>query len=95
MAMVCLAFVQPMPEHVSNPVTGSIAAAPSFEGPPGGEISSTAPFVDSIMTGKTFTPYVALPGWQLLADRASSRVTVVATIDALRSPPQDPPTRPG
>lgn len=95
MAMVCLAFVQPMPEHVSNPVVGSIAALPSFEGPPGGEISATPPFVDSITTGKTFTPYVALPGWQLVEDRASRQVSVVATLDALRSPPLEPPTRPG
>ena len=94
MAMVCFAFVQPMPEHVSA-ISGSGTAVPALERASDGQIGATAPFVDSIMTGKTFTPYVTLPGWQLLQDRASSPVRVVAVIDSLRSPPLEPPTRPG
>ncbi|HZR83933.1 MAG TPA: hypothetical protein VFD92_22750 [Candidatus Binatia bacterium] len=58
-------------------------------------MSQTAPFVDSITTGKTFTPYVTLPGWTLLQDPASRRLASVATLDSLRSPPNEPPTRPG
>jgi hypothetical protein len=94
MAMVCLAFVQPMPEHVSTSAPQALKAA-AFATSPESQISETAPFVDSITTGKTFTPYVTLRGWDLLRDPVSRRLMVVATIDWPLPPPLDPPARPG
>jgi hypothetical protein len=96
MAMVCLAFVQPMPEHVSTSSDATVKTeTKSLQTAADRSIGQTAPFVDSITTGKTFTPYVTLPGWQLLQDAPSRRLTVFAAADAPRSPPNDPPTRPG
>lgn len=98
MAMVCLAFVQPMPEHSSSsaPKSAKVASpAPGIKQAPSAQLSTTAPFVDSITTGKTFTPYVALAGSMLALDGASRPADLLASLEELRSSPQEPPTRPG
>ena len=97
MAMVCLAFVQPMPEHSSGTAkTANIAPrAPGIKAMPSAQLSTTPPFVDSITTGKTFTPYVALAASTLAMDGASRPADLLASFEELRSSPQEPPTRPG
>lgn len=94
MAMVCLAFVQPMPEHVST-TRGKVTAPLALTDSAQHQVGSTVPFVDSISTGKTFTPYATISALPLLPDAASRRLALVRPLDELRSPPLEPPTRPG
>jgi hypothetical protein len=96
MAMVCFAFVQPMPEHVAT----AQKSAHSTEGaalraPASDQLSATPPFVDSIITGKTFTPLLVISPLTLLRDAASRRFARPPQRDALRSPPHEPLIRPG
>ena len=95
MAMVCFAFVQPMPEHVATAQSSSHHAATAFAAPAGDQLSATPPFVDSIITGKTFTPLLVLSALVLLPDAASQRLARPLERDALPSLPHDPLIRPG
>lgn len=96
MALVCFAFVQPMPEHTATPrvqhqADGHDAAVKIA----GDQLMASPPFVDSVLTGKTFTPYLVLAGPGLLpsTDRPES-VPIVALAD-VRSSSVEPPTPPG
>lgn len=97
MAMVCLAFVQPMPEHVSTVSSGLTdqRAVPTIGTHDDGQVTAVPPFVDSISTGKTFTPYATIAARPVLFSGTGRKVAAQAVGDPLRSPPLEPPTRPG
>ena len=97
MAMVCFAFVQPMPEHVATAqkTSAHTADGATLRAPASDQLSATAPFVDSIITGKTFTPLLVISPLVLLRDAASRRFARPPQRDALRSPPHEPLIRPG
>lgn len=94
MAMVCFAFVQPMPEHTAR----SAGETPGFAElsiPDTGNVSESPPFVDTAHTGKTFSPLLTMsssPELYVGAPRGFQQA--VALLD-LRSPPPDPLIRPG
>ncbi len=94
MAMVCFAFVQPMPEHNAR----SAGENPGFSElsvPATGNVSESAPFVDSVLTGKTFTPYMTISASPQLHTGAPRGFRQAEGSAGLRSPPRDPLIRPG
>ncbi len=95
MAMVCLAFVQPMPESTTVPQVVSASATTAVVGSDGEQVGTTAPFVDSITTGKTFTPYASFAAPPVLHGGGGLPVPVARPRDDLRSACLEPPTRPG
>lgn len=94
MAMVCFAFVQPMPEH-STRAAGENPGFAEFSVPDTGNVSETPPFVDSVLSGKTFTPYVTISASPELHMGAPRSFQQGETLLDLRSPPPDPLIRPG
>ena len=96
MALVCFAFVQPMPEHTATPrVHQQSDAAEKIAKVPGDHLIASPPFVYSVLTGKTFTPYLVLSGPRLLpgADRQEAAPTFA--LARVSSSVDEPPTRPG
>ena len=94
MAMVCFAFVQPMPEHDGR--TGD--DAPGFAEisvPHTGNVSESPPFVDSVLTGKTFSPLMTVTVSLELRNGAPRDFRPALRLPDLRSPPLDPLIRPG
>jgi len=96
MALACFAFVQPMPEQVgSDTVATQRSAAPTLENGPGDQLSPAAPFVDSIMSGKTFTPYLTIDSRPPLHHGGSRLLAQVHATSDVRGATLEPPTRPG
>jgi hypothetical protein len=93
MALACFAFVQPMPEHVDGERVAS-QQTPLLESGPD-QVSPAAPFVDSIMTGKTFTPYLTIDSRPPLHHGGSRLLAQVQASTDVRGPTLEPPTRPG
>jgi hypothetical protein len=96
MALVCFAFVQPMPEHTATPrVHQQADARDTTVKLAGDHLMTSPPFVDSVLTGKTFTPYLVLTRPPILPG-ADRRETVPSlTLARVRSSIGEPPTRPG
>lgn len=96
MALVCFAFVQPMPEHTATPhvhqhadrhdSTMKVASA---------QLMASPPFVDSVLTGKTFTPYLVITGPSLLPSSDRPESMPIVALARIRSSSVEPPTRPG
>lgn len=100
MALACFAFVQPMPEQVgggsgSDTAATKRSAAPTFENGPADQLSPAAPFVDSIMSGKTFTPYLTIDSRPPLHHGGSRLLAQVHATSDVRGATLEPPTRPG
>ena len=93
MALACFAFVEPMPEHVERE---RVAAQQStFEAGASDQIGPAAPFVDSIMSGKTFTPYLTIESRPPLQHGGGRPLAQVHLNRDVRGPSLEPPTRPG
>lgn len=93
-AMVCFAFVQPMPEHTTRE-SGEVLGFAELLAPDNGNVSESPPFVDTAHTGKTFSPLIKMssaPEWHIGAPRGFQQA---ATLPDLRNPPPDPLIRPG
>lgn len=94
MAMVCFAFVQPMPEHSSR-TAGEAPGFAELSVPDTGNLSESPPFVDSVLTGKTFSPLLTMSASPELHVGAPRGFQHAETLLGLRSPPPDPLIRPG
>ena len=94
MAMVCFAFVQPMPEHSSRNA-GEVPGFTEFSAPDTGNVSESPPFVDSALTGKTFTPLMTIAGSPQLRHGSSQEFRNAEAQVDWRNPPPDPLIRPG
>jgi hypothetical protein len=95
MALACFAFVQPMPEHVGSEDLAAERFAASFQSGADDQVSPAAPFVDSIMSGKTFTPYLTIDSRPPLHHGGSRLLAQVHANSDVRAPSLEPPTRPG
>ena len=96
MALVCFAFVQPMPEHTATPRVHQQADKAADPVTVSGDQLMTSPaFVDSVLTGKTFTPYLVLARPSLMPGIDSPESVPTLTLAQLRSTSVEPPTRPG
>jgi hypothetical protein len=95
MALVCFAFVQPMPEHTGTPRVHQQADKAAQVEIAGDQIMASVPFIDSVLTGKTFTPYLVLarPAIAPESDRPESVPAI--TLARIRSTSVEPPIRPG
>lgn len=96
MALVCFAFIQPMPEHTATPKvhqqtsgTKAVAKAPSAL------LMVSPPLVDTVMTGKTFSPYLVVSGPPLVVGADGRRVIAAVELADVSPPPIEPPIRPG
>ncbi len=93
-AMVCFAFIQPMPED-GRRITAEEHVFAEFSVPEDGNLCETPPLVDSILSDKTFTPYVTLSASPEIHIGVSREVrSAMARLD-LPNPPPDPLIRPG
>lgn len=95
MALVCFAFVQPMPEHTATPRVQQHADGQDSVKAAGDQLMGSVPFVDSVMTGKTFTPYLVLTRPGLLPSSDRPEAVPIAALARIRSSSVEPPTRPG
>lgn len=94
MAMVCFAFVQPMPEHDAH-TGGDAPGFAELSVPDTGNVSESPPFVDSVLTGKTFSPLMTVNVSLELHNGAPRDFRPALRLPDLRSPPPDPLIRPG
>jgi hypothetical protein len=94
MALVCLAFVQPMPEHAGREGSDGHVST-EFSVPWDGNVSETPPFVDSVLTGKTFTPYLTIAASPQLHYGAPREFQQAEALLQLPTMPPDPLIRPG
>lgn len=95
MALVCFAFVQPMPEHDTRGVGHEQSVAAEFSVPWDGNVSESPPFVDSILTGKTFTPYMTIDASPQIHHGAPREFLQSEALLHLPSTPPEPLIRPG
>lgn len=98
MALVCFAFVQPMPEHTATPRVHQQQAGGHDDATAkiaGDQLMASPPFVDSVLTGKTFTPYLVLAGPALLPSSDRPESVPILALARVRSSSVEPPTRPG
>ena len=96
MALVCFAFVQPMPEHTATPrVHQQAGAADTTVNMAGDHLMASQPFVDSVVTGKTFTPYLVLARPALLPGNDRLEEVPALALARVRSSSVEPPIRPG
>lgn len=92
MALACFAFVEPMPEHTGP---DRLAAQTKRVQTSADQIGPAVPFVDSLMSGKTFTPYLTIDPRPPL-HHGGGRILAQAWVSPhLRGPSLEPPTRPG
>jgi len=96
MALVCFAFVQPMPEHTATPRVHQQAddGGPHVEAAVD-QIMSSVPFIDSLLTGKTFTPYLVMARPALLPGTGVPESLPALALARLRPTSVEPPIRPG
>ncbi|MDG2304761.1 MAG: hypothetical protein P8R42_08915 [Candidatus Binatia bacterium] len=83
-----------MPEHSAR----TAAENPGFAElnvPYTGNVSESPPFVDSALTGKTFTPYTTISASPRLHIGAPRGFRQPEGLLGLRNPPPDPLIRPG
>jgi hypothetical protein len=97
MALVCFAFVQPMPEHTATPSVHQHAKQKADQVVVSGDqqVMAAPPFVDSVLTGKTFTPYLVLARPMLMPGTDTPESVPALTLAHLRSTAVEPPIRPG
>jgi hypothetical protein len=97
MALVCFAFVQPMPEHTGTPRVHqqSDKATSQTATVSGDQIMASVPFIDSILTGKTFTPYLVLARPALMPGNDCPESLPALALARIRSTSVEPPIRPG
>ncbi len=99
MAVVCFAFVQPMPDHVATPevsqATDRGAAGDEILTAPDGYFTTSPPFIDTVLTGKTFTPYLVLSRAPLHPSTDGQAIAPALALGDVRSSPFEPPIRPG
>jgi hypothetical protein len=97
MALVCFAFVQPMPEHTATPRVHQQQAdgSDTVVKIAGDQLMASPPFVDSVLTGKTFTPYLVIAGPSLLPGSDRPESVPILALARIRSTSVEPPTRPG
>jgi hypothetical protein len=96
MALVCFAFVQPMPEHTATPHVHQHADRHDVTvNAASDQLMASPPFVDSVLTGKTFTPYLVLAGPGLLPSSDRPESVPILALARIRSTSVEPPTRPG
>ena len=95
MALVCFAFVQPMPEHTATPRVHQHADGQNTLKVASDQLMTSPPFVDSLLTGKTFTPYLVLTRPSLLPSSDRPETVPIAALGRVRSSSVEPPTRPG
>ena len=94
MAMVSFAFIQPMPD--SGPAgRGQAHEFAELFGSDPGNLSEAPPFVDSILTGKTFTPYVTVDAAPKLFQGAPRAFRTAEALLGFPRPPPEPLIRPG
>ena len=89
------AFVQPMPEHTATPRVHQHADGQDSVKVAGDQLMGSVPFVDSVLTGKTFTPYLVLTRPGLLPSSDRPEAVPIAALARIRSSSVEPPTRPG
>ena len=92
LAMVCFAFIQPMPVDTGFEVASDSTMAWV---PAGGHLDESPPLIDSILSGKTFSPIVAMsaPPWFAPDDPRGFRPSAIR--ESLPNPPVEPLIRPG
>jgi len=95
MALVCFAFVQPMPEHTATPQVHQQGDGQETVQVAGDQLMASPPFVDSVLTGKTFTPYLVLARPGLLPSSDRPEAVPPLALARIRSSSVEPPTRPG
>lgn len=96
MALVCFAFIQPMPEHTATPrVHQQADGNDTVVKLAADQLMASPPFVDSVLTGKTFTPYLVLTGPSLLPGSDRPESVPIMALARVRSSSVEPPTRPG
>jgi hypothetical protein len=97
MALACFSFVLPLPEHPL--VTVHQSAAPGANGITSANgtdaLNVTPPFVESVLTGKVFSPYLTISSLPLFWNGVSQPFAQAPQLQALRSPSFEPPIRPG
>ena len=82
------------PEHASRGI-GHEQAAMEFSVPWDGNVSETPPFVDSILTGKTFTPYLTIDASPQIHHGAPREYQPTEALLRLPTMPPEPLIRPG
>lgn len=96
MALVCFAFVQPMPEHTATPRAHQQTADKDTTVKTAGDyVMASPPFVDSVLTGKTFTPYLVVSQPDLLPGVDQTGTVPVLALARVRWSAVEPPIRPG
>jgi hypothetical protein len=96
MALVCFAFVQPMPEHTATPRVHQQANDHATTVKTAGDyLLASPPFVDSVLTGKTFTPYLVVSQPALLPGADQTGTVPVLAMARVLGSAVEPPTRPG
>jgi hypothetical protein len=101
MAVVCFAFVQPMPDHVATPDVQQHAQQHSDTDRDvvltvaGDYLMASPPFIDTVLNGKTFTPYLVLSGAPLRPSTDGHAIAPHLALGDVRSSPFEPPIRPG
>jgi hypothetical protein len=93
MALACFVFVQPMPEYVVGGQNASEFAANPAAGL--GQLTETPPFVDTVFSGKTFSPFATLPAAPVLHIGASRPAPQAFSDLRIPNPPPNPLIRPG
>ena len=94
MAMVSFAFIQPMPE-TGRPLRGEASGFTELLASDPGNLSEAPPFVDTVLTGKTFTPYVTVDAAPRLFQGAPRVFRTAEALLASPRPPPEPLIRPG
>lgn len=100
MAVVCFAFVQPMPDHVATPEVHRQAQDGTATGEEAlaaidGYFANSPPFIDTVLTGKTFTPYLVLSRAPLHRSTDGHAIAPALALGDVRSSAFEPPIRPG
>lgn len=91
MALACFAFVQPMPDSGLRIAAGQIEAGVSE----GAQITEAPPFVETVLSGKTFTPFTTISVIPAFHTGGSQWAVQHASAQEMPEPPPDPLIRPG
>ncbi len=92
LAMVCFAFIQPMPVDTGFEVASDSTMAWV---PAGGHLDESPPLIDSVLSGKTFSPIVAMSAPPRFVPDEPRGFRPSAIRESLPNPPVEPLIRPG
>jgi hypothetical protein len=96
MALVCFAFVQPMPEHTATPRAHQQTNDQDMAVKTAGDhLMASPPFVDSVVTGKTFSPYLVVSQPAVRPGPDQTGTVPVLALARVRWSAVEPPIRPG